>query len=825
MTAVLTPGHRQALAELERIAACNGALTVKLSAAEPDEHKWLGVDIELDCTNTPAENGGVQLQEKERITVDIPADFPFRPPIALTHNPELATQPHVQWGVAICLYQSATDWDPGDGMMGFITRLADWFLREASGALDAPGGPIDPPVAYITGSSGCVVTGADMPAESTRAWVKGVPWYGAAVLYQADDDRVDVLGWIGPNEGNEARFDAVTLNDSLSRFGARFGQPVFLAPVIVLPKPMSFEFPLTVGELVTALYGQNIGLRAFIGHVGWFAWLNETRRRQAAGSAEGAAPAEGTATSALYVFVGSPMRGIAGTAERQIHLAVWRLRGDESHLVSRLVSLFGTSDPRLDDVTREAAEDVLGWIQTAPISWEYVYERRPEVVQRRDDARPVSWLRADGGKVVLLLGCGALGAPIAEQCLRAGARKLILVDNKAVTPGVLVRQPYDDSDIGHAKAKSLARRLSYIGFPTEVVPRVANAMGVITAEDALSGIDLIIDATANQTVAAIIERNRWTGAVAWPPVLTVGIGHSADRGFATLALPGATGAGADLIRKLALAAHAEPELAGVAKDLFPKQPRTDVFVPEPGCSEATFRGSAAEVQALASCLFAGCLDDLRAATGDERTPAMSARVVQLAKAAGRDDPGGAAEFEWLPDVVIADARAAGEAAGYQIRISAVALADMRREARATRQQRGDRVETGGMLFGQVDSAARVVWVSLATGPAQDSHQSPDEYKQGIEGVSELRDLLRGSSAGRLRFVGMWHTHPGGLAHPSEQDRHTMQDPADSTGDMPLRSLLVILGGEPARWNAWLEGSDGQPQMYASLIDRTQTAVS
>jgi integrative and conjugative element protein (TIGR02256 family) len=825
--ALRTPGQLQALAELGRIiAASDKSLTADLSAGEPDEQGWLHVEAELDCANTPVRNGGVPLREKEHVTIAIPADFPFRPPVPLIYNSDLADQPHVQWGSQICLYQAETDWDASDGMMGFITRLADWFLREASGELDALGGPIDPPIAYTTEVSGCVVIEPDMPAKSARAWAKGKPWYGAAVLYQADDDRVDVLGWIGPDE--DVYSDAGALKDMLSRFEERFGRQVFLAPVIVLPEPMSFEFPVTVGQLMAALVSRDISLSEFISHIGRFAWLNGTRRRWAGGKiARGAgatAPDEGEATAALYVFVGSPMRGIAGAAERQIHLAVWRLRGDEAQLISRLASLFESSDPDAGDVPQVVTGDMVVWILTAPISWERVYERRPEVVQRRDDDRPVAWLRQNGGKVILLLGCGALGAPIAEQCLRAGARKLILVDNKGVTPGVLIRQPYNDSDIGHDKAESLAGRLSYIGFRAEVVSRVADAMDVINADDVLSGVDLIIDATANQTVAATIELKRWTGAAVWPPVLTVGIGHSADRGFTTLAFPYATGAGADLTRKLALAAHAEPELAGVADVLFPERPPADVFVPEPGCSETTFRGSAAEVQALASYLFAGCLSDLHAAAGAERPAAMSARVVQLANAAGRDDPGGAAEFEWPPDVVITDSKA-GDEAGYQIRISEAALADMHREAFLTRQERGDGVETGGTLFGQIDSAARLIWVSLATGPTPDSDQSQAEYKQGVEGVSELRDLLRSSSAGRLRFIGMWHTHPGGLAHPSEQDRHTMQDPADSTGDMPLRSLLVILGGEPDRWNAWLDGIDGQPQIYASLVDRAQTVSS
>jgi predicted ThiF/HesA family dinucleotide-utilizing enzyme/proteasome lid subunit RPN8/RPN11 len=429
--------------------------------------------------------------------------------------------------------------------------------------------------------------------------------------------------------------------------------------------------------------------------------------------------------------------------------------------------------------------------------------------------------------VVLILGCGALGAPIAEHCLRGGARKLILVDNKRVTPGVLIRQPYDDADIGHLKAETLARRLSYAGFHTEVVSWVADAMDVITADNAPDDVDLIIDATANQTVAAMIELKRWTGAFAWPPILTVSIGHNAERGFAGLALPGATGAGADLIRKLALAAHAEPGLSGVADDFFPEQPRADVFVPEPGCSQATFRGSATEVQALAAYLFAGAMSDLRAAeeaAEAARVPSMTARVVQLANAAGDNNLAGTAELAWLPDMIIDpnmtidDVKGDSEGQGYQIRISQTALADMRDEACLTRETKGPNVETGGTLFGQFDAAAHVVWVTSATGPALDSVQSEAEYEYGTRGVSDLRNLLRTFSAGRLRFVGMWHTHPGGAAWPSDIDKETMQGPARSVGEMPPRSLFVIVGGAAAQWNGWLD-SDGRPQIYARLIDR------
>ena len=86
-----------------------------------------------------------------------------------------------------------------------------------------------------------------------------------------------------------------------------------------------------------------------------------------------------------------------------------------------------------------------------------VLKRAPAAVTQ---GSPLHWL---AGKRVLVLGCGALGASAAEACARAGVAALHLVDNGLVTPGILVRQPYGDADVGQPKARSLAARLATIG--------------------------------------------------------------------------------------------------------------------------------------------------------------------------------------------------------------------------------------------------------------------------------------------------------------------------------------------------------------------------
>ncbi len=81
----------------------------------------------------------------------------------------------------------------------------------------------------------------------------------------------------------------------------------------------------------------------------------------------------------------------------------------------------------------------------APLAWAYRRGNPAADSHPPRSAKPAQWLL---GKSVLVLGCGALGARIAEHCARAGVRKLVVADNNAVGTGLLVRQPYEDADIG-----------------------------------------------------------------------------------------------------------------------------------------------------------------------------------------------------------------------------------------------------------------------------------------------------------------------------------------------------------------------------------------
>jgi integrative and conjugative element protein (TIGR02256 family) len=264
-----------------------------------------------------------------------------------------------------------------------------------------------------------------------------------------------------------------------------------------------------------------------------------------------------------------------------------------------------------------------------------------------------------------------------------------------------------------------------------------------------------------------------------------------------------------------------PGLADVTKDFFPDPPRTNTFQPEPGCSEPTFRGSAAEVQGLASQLLSGALGDLVA--GDmpdeaddphdearEPVASMSARIARLPYASG---PCTGEYVTWADDHTEVDAES-----GYEIRFAPSVLDSMQDEAYGTSRTRGPDVETGGILLGLIDDPSRVIWVTSATGPTPGSQQSNSQVSIATKGTRELITAMEDKSSGRIRFVGMWHTHPRALPYESPTDQQAMHDLLTNTSHSLHRALLVIVGGEQESWDAWLEGNS-TPVIYTRFAYR------
>lgn len=738
----MTEGQRLALDQVRDVVSGRPGVLELVSVQCPDKAGGnLLLTVSVPCAFYPRKSAGLPLRKRERLEILIPYGFPFKIPSVNASHRRFAGYHHVQWGSHLCLYLAPdSEWDPSDGMLGFLDRLDEWLAQGALGELDPVGAPIHPPVAYPK------VDHVVIPRVDTPEIPEG-GWHGFAVLRRVSERRTDIVGWV-----------PCDVEDLPESAGA----------AILLDLPLTFfEFPHTVAGLLLALVKHGVALRRILLTLQWGA----LRRGESA---------------ALLVVIGSPMRGIAGTSTRQQHLVAWLM--DEAvaqDLVASIDRYFDEDEKKASG--EEAEERFWEWAKGANARWCGIREDRPEVTVRRDHDSPSSWFR---GKTVAIWGCGALGGYVAEFVVRGGARKAVLVDESAVAPGILVRQPFTDQDIGENKAVALAGKLRAI-FPTtsQVEGFAADVVtSVLEGDEWHEGFDLVIDCTASRTVLKKLEQ-RCSQLPSLPvSVASLVVGTRASQGLVTLAREGFTGGPGAVLRKAKLHFLREGP-SEVLEEFWPgsDKRRQELFQPEPGCSDITFVGAATDVAGLAASMLNLVAADLSKSKEESGSVHW---VLPPRTSSVRDES--ATDFCWPSDEVIHD-----ESGGYQVRVTPDAWSMIRDWITDSRRRRGRRVETGGVLFGQRDDAARVIWVDEAMGPPLDSEASEEGFLCGTIGVQERDEQLNSETNGTTRFVGMWHTHPDGIPSPSTEDHLGVGRLLALSGRSTERVLMLIIGGDLA----------------------------
>jgi predicted acylesterase/phospholipase RssA len=736
----LTAGQRLALRQLRAAARVEPGALELVALREPTAAGgMLEVETSIDCAGIEHRPPGIRLRGRERLLLKIPPGFPFSVPTVDTMHRRWAGTPHVQWGGHLCLYQApATEWLPGDGIYGLLERLGFWLERATVGDLDPEGAPLHPPVAYVTPGAPLVIPRVNTPP------VVAAPWLGWVVACPAGGSRYDLVEWVAARDGD----------------GQPQLPPTQAAASILLPSAMDWEYPRWVVALLVALIERGVSYSDLMFHLQL--------------SALGVEPGE-----PLLVVVGSAMRGIGGGEARQ-HLTAWRIPADTVTRLRIALAQYLDGD-RLRRLGEEAEDEVFEWAKEARTEWCPVREDRPEVTVRRDEGSP---LRGLSGKTVAVWGCGALGGPIAEWVARAGAGRVILVDSATVTPGVLVRQPYTDADLGRPKAEVLAERLKAIRPELDAEHHFADLRWLLDREDWHHGVDLVLDCSASLAVQAKLERAR-RDLPAAPDLACLLLGHTAQHGLAVLARRRHSGGPTDVLRSLGLHCARRPELLGFREEFWPHPPRGEHFQPEPGCSDPTFRGSGAEAAALAASLLVSLAEELGGAREEQNATAV-AHLLALPAAPHRGAP--AARAWWPAALRLPDADG-----HYEIRIAQAALADLRGWIATGARVHGRDSETGGLLFGERDEAAGVIWVHETSGPPPDSHCSPEQFLCGVAGVPEMCAERRQRGRRALEFLGMWHTHPVSAASPSPTDLFGVRDLLHAASSPLPESLLIIVG--------------------------------
>ncbi len=106
---------------------------------------------------------------------------------------------------------------------------------------------------------------------------------------------------------------------------------------------------------------------------------------------------------------------------------------------------------------------------------------------------------------VVIVGAGGLGTNFANHFVRAGFKRVRIIDKDKVEIGNLQRQwLYDEDDIGSYKAQSAFHKLSKVNSSIQI-EAVVSELNETNAMELLKDFDIVMDATDNFKTRYIID--------------------------------------------------------------------------------------------------------------------------------------------------------------------------------------------------------------------------------------------------------------------------------------------------------------------------------
>ncbi|EGQ8733934.1 hypothetical protein H320_19160 [Vibrio parahaemolyticus 49] len=367
------------------------------------------------------------------------------------------------------------------------------------------------------------------------------------------------------------------------------------------------------------------------------------------------------------------------------------------------------------------------------------------VVQRldRSAARAFSGCSRAQDTPLLGIGAGAIGSNVAMIATRSGLGPWVLVDGDLTLPHNTVRQVQGNVSVGYPKAQVLQYELD----------------GVL-AERGNSSISVNVFSPGNDQAA--LDRALRDAEVA--------IDFSAS--------PAVFGWLADQAVKRAASAFFGPDGSDLV--VLSEDPARTVKLDE---LEAQYFWAVATESALNNHLSAARMDRIRYANAcqDLSRPLPPWQVHTLCGlAAGRlsqlldEDDASLRVWRLDPDsgVVNAVVIPVHKVSRFQTGEARFTVSNKVVQTMRTHRALAGQNETGGVLLGTFDLVRNVVHVVAALPAPPDSKQAPTYFIRGIKGLKPLIEQLGDASAGRLHYIGEWHSHPSRVpAIPSDDDEN------------------------------------------------------
>lgn len=366
--------------------------------------------------------------------------------------------------------------DLPERLIWHIGRLLSWIDAAAQNELMVEGDPLELPI-YPSVDMASIL-GFHETAEDFEWWISSNQHWGFATISDIPGARgTAVVSEFMDTQRRSIRKPpwSIAIPVEANRVDAVW----LIFPSLVVFEP--WRTATTWSELTGLCAGASIDLPAILADAG--ARLRRMQRPKHA--------------SPVRLLIGFPLEETFGGPPQRFH---W--------IAIRNMQLCGRADVRRGFSGTAAARRA--WDRelaksNRSLEWQRSANWAPDQLRKRGEAE--DHVRA---KSILVLGCGTLGAAVAENLLRMGVTRMGLIDSDTVHVGNLSRHVLTMSDAGHNKAVQLAKRLNMAAPDADVTALPFSFPPSRPAEvGLLKDWDVVVDCTASDAVLRDMATFTW----------------------------------------------------------------------------------------------------------------------------------------------------------------------------------------------------------------------------------------------------------------------------------------------------------------------------
>ena len=366
---------------------------------------------------------------------------------------------------------------------------------------------------------------------------------------------------------------------------------------------------------------------------------------------------------------------------------------------------------------------------------------------------------ADGEKHFSLVGVGAIGSHILNNCLRSGYGKWTIIDHDYFWPHNIARHVLTSNDIGYSKVKSLEKVASHIQSDSDLVAIASDVFGKDNSVIVAFGqSDIILDASASIAVERHLALDVQSDARRISCFLN-------PQGTATIML----------LESVDRSARLDLLEMQYYRELLKNEKYSDhMSLPETMVYSGTCRSISSRIsQDNISLSAALCCKAIKLHTSN-----TNGEIIIWTHATDSVEKESFMADKWITH----------EQGGWKIELSLSLLGEMR-----TDREKALPNETGGVLIGAYDITRKRIYVVYQVRAPEDSISSPTSFIRGCANLPERLKYIHETTLDNLTYIGEWHSHPSVNTQRSADDVKLHKAIVGYNRENCLPGCMMILG--------------------------------